>query len=108
MCVWIVSNWPGVCRWLQAIRQIINNGALSPYRFPVALVSDLSIRKKNSVHRDRRVAPPEIVTGSVRHSETVVQGDTSGCSLGFVDIKTKVEFLITLLILKLNFCFDVN
>ena len=46
---------------------IVANGALSPYRFPVALVSDLSKRKKKSVHRDRRAAPPEIVTGSVRH-----------------------------------------
>ena len=35
----------------------------------------------------------------------VVQGDTSGCSLGLVDIKIKVVFYV---VLKQNFCFDVN
>ena len=37
-----------------------------------------------------------------------VQGDTSGCSPGFVDIKAKVAFQYKDHILKLNFCFDVN
>ena len=37
-----------------------------------------------------------------------VQGDPSGCSLGFVDIKTKVEFSYKDHILKRYLCFDVN
>ena len=37
-----------------------------------------------------------------------IQGDTSGCSLGFVEVKTKVAFQYMLLILKRDFCFDVN
>ena len=36
------------------------------------------------------------------------QGDHSGCSLGFVDNKTKAELSYMDLILKRNLCFDVN
>ena len=39
---------------------------------------------------------------------TYIQGDTSGSSQPPVDIKTKVVFQHMLLILKRNFCFDVN
>ena len=38
----------------------------------------------------------------------IIQGDHSGCSLGLVDIKTKVVFHNVLLILKCNFCTYVN
>ena len=38
----------------------------------------------------------------------VIQGDLSGCSLGFVDIKIKVAFQYMLLTIKRNFCFDVE
>ena len=38
----------------------------------------------------------------------MLQGGTSGCSLGFVDIKTKVALQHMLLILKHNLCFDVK
>ena len=37
-----------------------------------------------------------------------VQGDTSGCSAGVVNIKIRVAFWYMRLILKLNFCFVVN
>ena len=37
-----------------------------------------------------------------------IQGDTSGCSQGLVDIKSKVVFWHKELLLKLNFCFDAN
>ena len=37
-----------------------------------------------------------------------VQGDTSGCSQGSVDIKTEVPFKYKESILKRNFNFDVN
>ena len=38
-----------------------------------------------------------------------IQGDRSGCSLGLIDIKTKVAFQYMLLILKQhNFCLDIN
>ena len=37
-----------------------------------------------------------------------LQVDYSGCLLGLVDIKTKVAFWYMLLILKHNFCLDVN
>ena len=37
-----------------------------------------------------------------------LQGDTSGCSLDLVDIKTEVELKYQLVLLKYNFCFDVN
>ena len=37
-----------------------------------------------------------------------IQDDQSGCSLGFVDIKTKVASQYMLLLLKHNFCFDDN
>ena len=35
-----------------------------------------------------------------------VQGDHSGCSLGFVDFKTMAVFQYMLLLLKHNLCFD--
>ena len=38
----------------------------------------------------------------------VIQGDTSGCSPGFVDIKGKVVLKYKKQILKLNFCFHVK
>ena len=37
-----------------------------------------------------------------------LQGDMSGCSQGFVDIKIEAAIELRLLILKLNFCFVVN
>ena len=37
-----------------------------------------------------------------------LQGDTSGSVQPLVDIKTNVAFKYMLLILKQNFCFDVN
>ena len=37
-----------------------------------------------------------------------IQGDHSGCVIGCVDIKTKVAFYNTDLIIKCNLCFDVN
>ena len=37
------------------------------------------------------------------HSRPALQGDTSGCALGFVDSKTKVVFYFMLLLLKRNF-----
>ena len=37
-----------------------------------------------------------------------VQGEPSGCSLGFIDMKKKVAFQYMLLILNHNFYFDVN
>ena len=37
-----------------------------------------------------------------------IQGDTSHCSLGSVDVKTKVAFQYKEHILKRNFCFHVN
>ena len=39
---------------------------------------------------------------------TIIQGDPSGCALGFVDIKTEVGFNYKECILKHNLCFDVN
>ena len=41
------------------------------------------------------------------NTHVLIQGDTEGCSPGFVDIKEKVEFQYKH-ILKLNLCFDVN
>ena len=40
--------------------------------------------------------------------ESLIQVDTSGCSLGLVDNKTKVAFKCKENILKCNLCFDVN
>ena len=37
-----------------------------------------------------------------------MQGDPLGCFLCFVDIKTKVALKSKLLILKRNFCFEVD
>ena len=37
-----------------------------------------------------------------------VQGDPSGCTLAFVDVKTKVPLQYSLLILKCNSQFNVN
>ena len=37
-----------------------------------------------------------------------VQVDHSDCSLGLIDIKTKVAFQYMLLIIKHNFCFEVS
>ena len=37
-----------------------------------------------------------------------IQGDTSGCSLGFVDIKAKFAIKYEEHVIKLNLCFDVN
>ena len=38
----------------------------------------------------------------------ILQGDQSGLSLGYVDIKTRVAFWYMDLILKHKLCFDVN
>ena len=40
-------------------------------------------------------------------SHEEVQGDHSGCTLGVIDLKTKVVFYKEQ-ILKLNLCIDVN
>ena len=45
---------------------------------------------------------------SSRAPSTIIKGDHSGCCLGLVDIKTKLTFQYMLIILKRNFCFDVN
>ena len=45
-------------------------------------------------------------TVSANHQGSV-QGDISGCSIGFVDIETKVVFQCMLLILRRSFC-NVN
>ena len=37
-----------------------------------------------------------------------LQGDTSGCFLGFVDIKREAVFHYEEDVLKRNLCFDVN
>ena len=37
-----------------------------------------------------------------------LEGDYSGCSLGLVDIKTKIAFQYMLLLLKRNFSFNIN
>ena len=44
----------------------------------------------------------------ILHSFNDIQGDHSSCTLGLVDIKTKVPFQYMFLILKHNICFDVN
>ena len=41
-------------------------------------------------------------------NQTYLQGDTSGCLKPPVDSTTKVAFQYMGLILKRNFCFDVN
>ena len=44
-----------------------------------------------------------------RVNVVVTQGDHSGCSLGFVDIKAKVAFQYKeYILLKCSLCFDVN
>ena len=37
-----------------------------------------------------------------------IQGDLSGCSLGFVDIKTMVALKYKVHILQRNLCFDIS
>ena len=42
------------------------------------------------------------------NSRQVIQGDTSGCSPGFVDTIANIAFQYKEHILKVNLCFDVN
>ena len=46
--------------------------------------------------------------GSIIKIREILQGEYSGCSLGVVDIKTKVVFQQEDHIIKRNLCFDVN
>ena len=55
-----------------------------------------------------RAPPPPAGCRALGRLSKIVQGDHSGCSLGLVDIKTEAEFQYMILILKHNFCFNVN
>ena len=62
-----------------------------------------------AVGREQR-PPVALVQAVRRHGVGLgeIQGDHSGCSRGLGNIKTRVAFQHKLLILKRNFCFDVN
>ena len=59
----------------------------------------------------KRTYPAIFINGIRRFSlfsHVSVQGEPSGCSLDLVDIKTRVLIQYDLLMLKCNYCFDVN
>ena len=77
------------------------------------LLANLQRNPRNCHERSRHLhSHPNLGSNKAfpasKSRQLYVQGDHSGCSLGCVDIKTKVPFQYVVLTLKQNFCFDVN